>query len=75
MSDNKKLILKEESEKRKRRQEFRELIDLLNKLKTRGKISPAQWREFSLHWRESPQERRDDLVRNLRYMLEGRREV
>ena len=60
---------KEEIEKRRHQEEYRELIDLLNKLKSRGKISAAQWREYNFQWRESPQERRDDLVRNLKYML------
>jgi len=59
----------EESEKGKRQEEFREFLDLLNKLKSRGKISTVQWREYNREWRESTPERKADLVQNLRYML------
>lgn len=60
---------KEESETKKRQEEFKELLDLLNKLKSRGIISAVQWRNYNRQWRESTPERKADLIQSLRYML------
>ena len=57
-------VVKEEKQRR-----YSEFIDLLNQVKTKGKISPAQWREHSSQWSELPQERKNELIQQLKTQL------
>ena len=39
------------------RQQFAKFVDLLNELKTKGKISTEQWRAYSEQWQKKPETR------------------
>lgn len=49
------------------RQQFAKFIELLNELKTKGKISAEQWRAYSEQWQKSP-ETRQELINKLQQL-------
>ena len=55
-------------EKKRQREEYRNLIDLLTKLKSTEKISAVERRDFEKEWRDHPHNR-GSLVKKLEIML------
>lgn len=65
-----RLITPEQRQKQEEKQAFGELITLLNKLKSSGKITATQWRNHRDQWKESPHDR-ETLVQHLRFLLKN----
>jgi len=59
----------EEARKRAHRDEYRDFVDLLNKLQREKKISPERRRELDAQWRNSLHQRKY-LLQQLEHMLE-----
>ena len=55
-------------ERKDHQEEFGQFIHLLNRLKTKGVITGAEWRKHSSQWRDFPQNR-DTLEKRLERML------
>lgn len=71
-SESKDTVIEEEEktsilEESRQQKEFRNLIDLLNTLKERGKISTDEWRDYSKQWNDRPQDR-DLLIERLNHL-------